>query len=471
MDKTRPEYRSAPASAAGAHMCLHLVLCGEKLALGGMAFDLAGVKEIVIGRGGPLAASSLGNGKARIDVPDQTISGDHVRVLPEADQGAWIEDLGSRNGTRLLGRTIRRAPARDGDWFVVGRSAFLLRKVGGVVDSQPHRAGGSPRLATFVPALAHIFQTAVNLAPSRVPIMLVGETGTGKDVVAQEIHDLSKRSGKFVAVNCAALPETLVESELFGYRKGAFSDAREDRLGLIRSASEGTLLLDEIGDLPLASQAKLLRVLQDGQVLALGSNQAVQVDLRVIAATQQSLDQLVREGKFRADLLGRLSGFTIQIPPLRERVEDLGLLTAAILERHAGKDGGGYRITSDACCALLERRWPLNVRELERVLQAAIELGRDEKEIDVKHLSAEPRVAGPTDLSGPELQAEVVRLLRLRAGNVSAVARDMGKARMQIHRWMSHFGIKPDDFRPSGTGEDNGAPPGTGGSDGPDGDA
>ena len=129
--------------------------------------------------------------------------------------------------------------------------------------------------------------------------------------MAREIHELSRRPGKLVAVNCAALPETLVESELFGYRKGAFSDAREDRAGLIRSADRGTLFLDEIGDLPLGGQAKLLRVLQDGQVVALGSAAPVQVDLRVLAATQQSIDELVRAGKFRADLLGRLGGFTI----------------------------------------------------------------------------------------------------------------------------------------------------------------
>ncbi len=445
MEQTRPENRPMPAASAPAHLCAYLVLCGERPLLGGMAFDLAGVTEVVVGRGGPLAASAVGSGRARIDVPDGTMSGQHVRLQPAADGTATIEDLGSRNGTRVSGQPVKRGRLSDGDWFVVGRSVFLVRQVTAVIPPQPF--GATRALTTFVPALAQTFQTAADLAPSRVAILLLGETGSGKEVVAREIHELSRRSGKFVAVNCAALPETLVESELFGYRKGAFSDAREDRAGLIRSADKGTLLLDEIGDLPLPGQAKLLRVLQDGQVVALGSAAPVQVDLRVLAATQQSVDDLVRAGKFRADLLGRLGGFTITLPPLRDRMEDLGLLTAAILERHAGAEASSFRLTADACCALLARRWPLNVRELDRVLQAAIELARTSKEIGVEHLGVEPRLGDAGALSPTDLEAELRRLLRLRGGNISAVAREMGKARMQIHRWMTQFGIEPADFR------------------------
>lgn len=448
MDETRPEWRPPQAQTGGGRLALYLVLCGERPLLGGMGFDLGAAREVVIGRGGPAGAVALGDGRARIDIPDQTISGEHARLWPGTDGTATIEDLGSRNGTRVGGRAVKRGILRDGDWFVVGRSAFLLRAASAAVEPQPYRAGGpSSPLRTFVPALAQVLRTAVELAPSRVPLLLVGETGTGKDVLAQAIHALSRRPGKYVAVNCAALPETLVESELFGYRRGAFSDAREDRAGLIRSAAEGTLLLDEIGDLPLASQAKLLRVLQDGEVLALGSATPVKVDLRVIAATQRNPEQLVREGSFRPDLLGRLAGFCLSLPPLRDRPEDLGLLVAAILERHAGAEATSYRLTADACCALLERRWPLNVRELERVLQAAVELARGSKEIGVEHLGSEPRVSEPGELGRDELEAELKRLLRLRAGNVSAVARDMGKARMQIHRWMGQFGLDPETYR------------------------
>jgi DNA-binding NtrC family response regulator len=446
VERTRPEARPAPASSAGPHLCAYLVLCGERPLLGGMAFDLTGVQQVVIGRGGPLGATASGPGTARIDVPDGTMSGEHARLVPAGNDIA-LEDLGSRNGTRLHGQLTKRATLHDGDWFVVGRSAFLVRNVEATIPAEPFRCEPAANLTTFVPALARTFQTAADLAPSRVPILLAGETGAGKEVVAQEIHALSRRPGKFVAVNCAALPETLVESELFGYRRGAFSDAREDRAGLIRGADQGTLLLDEIGDLPLGSQAKLLRVLQDGQVMALGAAAPVQVDLRVLAATQQSIDQLVRAGRFRADLLGRLGGFTITVPPLRDRIEDLGLLVAAILQRHAGPQAAEYRITADACCALLQRRWPLNVRELDRVLQAALELGRAKKEIGVEHLGTEPRLSEPGELAPAELEAQLRRLLKLRAGNISAVAREMGKARMQVHRWMAQFGIRVEEYR------------------------
>jgi DNA-binding NtrC family response regulator len=453
MEKTRPEGVPSPASGAGPHLCAYLVLCGERPSLGGMAFDLAGVSEVVFGRGGPLGASAGGPGRARIDVPDATMSGEHARLVPQPDGTAVIEDLGSRNGTRVHGEPTRRAALRPDDWFVLGRSAFLLRRVTTNIPAEPFRLGRASQLTTFVPALAQVFQTAADLAPSRVPILLAGETGAGKEVVAQEIHALSRRPGRFVAVNCAALPETLVESELFGYRRGAFSEAREDRAGLIRTADQGTLLLDEIGDLPLGSQAKLLRVLQDGQVMALGSATAVQTDLRVLAATQQSLDELVRAGRFRADLLGRLGGFTITVPPLRERTEDLGLLLATMLQRHAGAEAASYRFTADACCALLRRRWPLNVRELDRALQAALELARTSKEIGPEHLGNELRLGAPGELAPADLEAELVRLLRVRGGNVSAVARDLGKARMQVHRWMAQFGIQPADFRDGTAGE------------------
>jgi transcriptional regulator of acetoin/glycerol metabolism len=461
MDKTRPEHRLTPIRGSGPRVCLYLVVCGERPLAEGAAFDLAGAGEVVLGRGGPLGVSARGQGQARVDVPDPTMSGEHARLVLR-DDIATIEDLGSRNGTRVRGQLVpavgARVPIGDGDWFVVGRTAFVVRRIAsGPAELRPHMPGGAPALATFVPDIARVFQTAVDLAPSRVPILVTGETGTGKDVIAQEIHRLSGRPGRFVAVNCAALPETLVESELFGYRKGAFSDAREDRAGLIRSADRGTLLLDEIGDLPLGSQAKLLRVLQDGQVVALGAAAPVQVDLRVLAATQRGLDELCREGRFRADLLGRLSGFALHMPPLRDRREDLGILIAALLARHAGADAAAFRLNADAICALFERRWSLNVRELERVLQAAVELCREGKEIGVEHLPAEARLDrldAAVSLSGDDLAGELTRLLRARHGNVSAVARDLGKARMQIHRWMSQFGIDPADFRlPQGSAD------------------
>ncbi len=431
-------------------LALHLGLCGEQPLLGGRTFDLTGVTEVVIGRGAPLAISPGDKpGSARLDLPDQTVSGQHARLLLEPGARATVEDMGSRNGTRLRGERTPRAAVGPGDWFVVGRTVLMLRAAGPAIAAEADSMSAGSPLRTFVPALAETLRKAARLAPSTVPLLLMADTGTGKEVLAQEIHRLSNRTGRLVAVNCAALPEALVESELFGYRKGAFSEAREDRPGLVRSADGGTLLLDEIGDLPPASQAKLLRVLQEGEVMALGATTAVRVDVRIIAATQRRLDDLVEHGEFRADLLGRLAGYTLTLPPLRSRSEDMGLLVAALLKRHAGTEAPQYRLTADAVTAIYKRAWPLNVRELDRTVQSAVVLSREEKEIDLDHLGggAEPAADEPADATSAKLHDRLVESLQRHAGNVSAVARDMGKARMQIHRWMDLYGVDPDSFR------------------------
>src|SRR5207302_1217977 len=189
-----------------------------------------------------------------------------------------------------------------------------------------------------------------------------GETGTGKEVIARAIHAASRRPGAFVAVNCGALAPNLVESELFGHKKGAFSGATEDHNGLVRAADKGTLLLDEIGDLPVPTQAALLRVLQQREVLPLGTTKPMPVDLRVVAASHRDLEAEVGAGRFREDLWSRLAGYTAQLPALRDRREDLGLLVAALLARLV--QTRPIRFTSEAGLALVQYDWPRNVREL-----------------------------------------------------------------------------------------------------------
>src|SRR6266852_6634237 len=174
------------------------------------------------------------------------------------------------------------------------------------------------------------------VAASTVSVVLQGESGTGKEVAATAMHRLSGRVGPFLPVNCGGLPETLIESELFGSRKGAFSGADKDRPGLFRSADGGTLFLDEIGELPASAQSALLRVLQDGEILPIGATQPIRVDVRFLAATNRNLDAQVARGLFRADLLARISGFAVWLPPLRERREDMGILIAALLNRQLG---------------------------------------------------------------------------------------------------------------------------------------
>jgi transcriptional regulator with GAF, ATPase, and Fis domain len=218
----------------------------------------------------------------------------------------------------------------------------------------------------------------------------------------------------------------------------------------VRLANGGTLLLDEIGDLPPASQAALLRVLQEQEVLPVGATRPVRVDLRVISATHRDLEALVECGRFRADLLGRVGGFRLDLPPLRDRREDLGLLIGSLVERLSGERAEEVALTEAAVRALYRHDWPHNVRELEKCLDAALVLAGDAA-IDVAHLSPAVRAA-PADAEGPvldeeALRARLVELLARHDGNVSAVARAMGKARMQIHRWMKRFGLEPDQFR------------------------
>jgi len=439
----------------GPNLVLVLALRGDAPLSGGQSLDMTGVKVLQIGRGGALALMPGANaGGARLELPDPTASGQHARVRFE-NGAVWLEDLGSRNGTRVGGKRLDKpTQLHPGDWFAIGRTVFVVGKGNPSGQSEPFAFGPSAQLATFVSQVAELYTTTGKLAPSRVPMLLVGETGTGKEVLAREIHALSRPHGPFVAVNCAALPENLVESELFGYRKGAFSDAREDRVGLVRSAHGGTLLLDEVTELPLPTQAKLLRFLQESEVLAIGTTQPVKVDVRIIAATQPSLHEAVRTGRFRADLLARLAGFTLNLPPLRERMADLGVLTEMIIRRHGGNDAHRFKFSAEACDALFARSWPLNIRELDQTLQAALVLAGEGGQIELAHLGQTPVVGGPsgtepraTELEDSELAAQLREALFRHGGNVSAVAREMGKARMQIHRWMERFGFDPESFR------------------------
>ena len=216
--------------------------------------------------------------------------------------------------------------------------------------------------------------------------------------MARAIHELSGRRGAFVGVNCGALPQALIEDELFGHRRGAFTGAVDDRPGLVRSAEGGTLFLDEIGELPAASQVAFLRVLQEREVVPLGSDRPIKVDIRLCAATLRDLDELVASGRFRRDLHARLFDLTIELPPLRERRADLGLLVRALLARIPG--GAGARFAPAALRALVRHDWPSNIRELEKALRGAVARASGEA-IELRHLPEaarrEPRDA-PVDV-------------------------------------------------------------------------
>jgi len=366
--------------------------------------------------------------------------------------------------------------------------------------------GKLPALMTFDGALAERFAMLERVAPTEVSVLVEGETGTGKELVARAIHELSGRRRAFVAVNCGALPPSLVEAELFGHRRGAFTGAVGERLGLVRSAHGGTLFLDEVGELPMSSQAAFLRVLQEREVVPVGADHPIAVDIRLCAATLRDLEELVSSGGFRRDLFARLFGHTVVLPPLRARRVDLGLLARRMLAAIAG--GREVRFAPVALRAMLRHDWPLNIRELEKVLVTAVALASDGV-IEAAHLptalrpgpradadvggagaggagaggagadgaavgvaggaagggvgngavggtragangaagAANAGTQGPERRAEHELRAQLVELLTVHQGNVLAVAKTLNTRRTQVYRWLQRFGIRVDAFR------------------------
>ena len=401
--------------------------------------------EVEIGRGTDRGFHRAA-GKLRIDLPDRWASQVHLH-LTRLDGGWVLEDAGSKNGSRVNGRRATRATLGDGDVVECGGTFLIMRCAEGPVRDLPRPAGHGVR--TIAPALEQELAVLPKLARSRVPVVVRGDSGTGKEVVASAIHALSGRTGPLVAVNCGAIPDTLIENELFGSRRGAFSGA-EDRPGLVRSAEGGTLFLDEFADLPPPSQAALLRMLQESQVTPVGSERPVDVDLRVVSATHRQLGRMVREGTFRHDLLARLDGVRLQLPPLRERREDVPLLIAALLDKLAPAQPD-VKLLPDAAQALLDHHWPLNVRELEHALEGALALarGRAIGRADLPRLVVEPTAEPPPALSATDerQRAEMITLLGQHRGNLAAVARAMGKHRNQILRWMERYALDANKFR------------------------
>jgi len=413
---------------------------------------LTGIDDVVIGRG-PRRASTQHDGALHVSIADREASRRHVRLRRRG--GEWeLADLESKNGTHLNGEVVSSATLADGDVIEVGLTMLVYREDGGpagtVTDRELPRDGGPVAFRTVHLGLEHAFASLTKVAAAPVPVLIRGETGTGKELVASAVHAVSQRRGPFVAINCGALPRNLIESELFGYKRGAFSGAKDDRDGLVRKADGGTLFLDEIAELPEESQVALLRVLQEGEVRPVGSSDAMHVDVRVVAATHQDLAARIDAGRFRQDLYARLAGFEVSLPPLRERREDLGTLIAAILPKVAANP---ERITlqRQAARALLRYPWPNNVRELEQALRTAVVLA-ESGEIRLEHLPDAIRTYVPPSAATlkPEdraLRERLVEILRESGGNVTAAGRAMGKAPIQIRRWCRRLAIDVATFR------------------------
>ncbi|MDP9000344.1 MAG: sigma 54-interacting transcriptional regulator [Myxococcota bacterium] len=418
-------------------------------------YSLAHTDRVVVGRGAVRSSSracDAGGRTLTISIADSCMSSKHVSIV-RVGPDCTVEDLGSRNGTYLNGRVVGRSELSDGALIQMGHTILRYRvgvsvPVGEAADIDSVDDDGSSPLATIDPSLARRAAALGRVARSASPILILGETGTGKEVLARAIHRLSGRKGPFVAVNCGAIPATLVEAQLFGHVRGAFSGAVGDALGLIRSADGGTLLLDEIGDLPAPAQAALLRVLQEREVSPLGGVRTVKVDLRVVAATHRPIEALVASGTFRGDLFARIAGFTFRLPPLRQRRDDIGLMIAAFAKESP------MRLMPAAAHALLRYDWPLNIRELRQALEVATALADPEGLIDLVNLppavadwtSRADSVAEESTYAGP-LHARLVDSLRRHRGNVSEVAREFGKGRKQVQRWVKRLGIDVASLR------------------------
>jgi DNA-binding NtrC family response regulator len=295
------------------------------------------------------------------------------------------------------------------------------------------------------PSMIEIYKTISRVAPTDALVLIEGETGTGKELIAQEIHKNSPRFARpFVPVDCASLAPSLIESELFGAMKGAYTGSHQDRVGVFEAASGGTVFLDEVGEVDLNFQLKLLRFLQEKEIRPLGSNRPRKVDVRIVAATNKNLPKMVEEGKFREDLWYRLDVVRVQVPPLRERPGDVQLLAAAFLKRYNERYGLDARLTESGMRVLRETTWPGNVRQLQHVLERLVILapgGRITEDAVAEALRSS-RTAADTGETLAEAEADQIRkVLAATNGNKSRAARILGIERKTLYRKIERMGL------------------------------
>jgi transcriptional regulator of acetoin/glycerol metabolism len=451
-DESADGYETDPINAGTPRLVVALQ-CHRPMAAGERVV-LAQLDELTVGRGSHPCRIDCHGRTAAVFVDDTNVSRQHLAI--RRTRAGWrLDDLDSKNGTVINGKMVDGVLLSSGSVIEAGTTMFMFLQ-----DDEPRHHAPSCSLEapgdclgafeTLNLDLEQRIRQLAKVAPLGVPLLVRGESGTGKELISRSVHELSGRRGAFVAVNCGALPRELIESELFGHRRGAFSGAVEEREGLVRRADRGTLFLDEIAELPLDSQASLLRVLQQGEVRAVGASELVHVDVRVIAATHQDLQQRIADGRFRHDLYARIAGYEVRLPPLRQRREDLGMLISRILPRCCS-DPERVTLHKAAARALLQYQWPRNIRELEHVLQVAVGLS-DDAQIRLKHLPLAIR-AQPTpdhaslNVNDRALREALVNLLQQARGNIAAVARKMNRAPIQIRRWCTRLNIDVAEFR------------------------
>jgi DNA-binding NtrC family response regulator len=418
------------------------------------------------------------NGFARIgsaagsdlSLSDPTVSRVHceLRVHPNA---ITLKDCGSTNGTYVEGVNVRDGEVRPGAAVRVGRSVFRIESVEGSSVVAVSDSDGFGDLVGSSLEMRQVYAILERIAPTNATLLIEGETGTGKDVAARSLHAASPRAaGPFVPVDCGAIPESLIESELFGHLRGAFSGAVTDRRGVFEEAHGGTLFLDEIGEMPLAVQSKLLRALETRSIRRVGGNAERPVDVRIVAATNRSLATCANQGTFREDLYYRLAVVEVTLPPLRSRVDDIPRLARHFFRRFSGSDAP----LPDPFVAMLARRaWPGNVRELRNFIERSVSLG------SVQPGAARPRTASEPSppLSGTmesfvplhlplkdarqawteSFESVYVRsMLKKTGGNLTRAAELAGVNRRFMQRLLARLGLRASDV--AGDEEDTNAP-------------
>jgi transcriptional regulator with GAF, ATPase, and Fis domain len=412
--------------------------------------------ELVVGRE-PQGARTLA-------LVDARVSRSHAAIRRDASGDVHVQDGGSTHGTFVNGVRVEQAPLAHGSVLRMGDTLMVVSDTLLTVEQAKTLAPETPGLIGTSLAMQRVRGEIALVAPRPLSVLVLGETGVGKERVAEELHRASGRAGPLLAINCAAVAPALAESELFGHAAGAFTGAVQKHDGLFVAADRGTLFLDEVAELPAALQPKLLRTLATGEVRAVGRSEGRKVDVRVVAATHGDLEGAVQGGSFRADLFARLAGWVLVVPPLRDRREDIVRLTGAFVGRLAP----GTRVTANAAEALLLHAWPFNVRELEQAVSAAL-VRATEGTLRHDHLPepiARPIAArsrgAPSDAPPAPLRvrvpadavpdAEGLRLvLEEFGGNVARVASYFGKDRKQIYRWAERLGVKTDGGRPAGS--------------------
>ena len=384
--------------------------------------------------------------EAHVVLDDPKVSRHHATVR-RTGSATVLTDHGSRNGTLVCGEHLQGAERvlAGGDVLMLGRTEVVVASTTRAA-VPAHAAEPADRLVVADPSMCKLYDLVRKLAAAPTTVLVLGETGSGKEIVAEHLHSWSARADRpFVRLSCASLPETLLESELFGYEKGAFTGAERRKIGFFEAAQGGTLMLDEVGELTASMQAKLLRVLESRKLTRIGGVRDVDLDVRVVCATHRDLKSEVAKGSFREDLFYRISAFTITVPPLRERPTEILLLAQLFAEEAARSMGRpAPPIEADACVALSSHAWPGNVRELRNVMEHAV-IVADGAPIVAAHLPEGLREPSALLMRGRyegHERANIEAALAANDGNQTRAAKQLGISRRTLLYKMAKYDLK-----------------------------